>query len=605
MAGAVEPEVSPLDAVLPGSSGAVSGAVLAVGIPPTGVKISLKTGRPELPLTNGTCSLAAVITPSNANTSTAITWSSSQPGIAAVDQKGMVTSKGVGNATITAKTANGKTATFSITVKPDLVAFDFKTGNTDVIYGFSNGTAPVYGMNQRTVRLALHPTFVSPANAYTGDISYSTTASNIDVVRNIDGTYAIRAKTAGLATIVAKAPNASGGADITASYLIYVIPPISGASIHDGSGNALGPGTSLYMNQGSTLDFIIKLQPPAYTIPNVTPAAIVLPSGSVDFRTTFPDRVGAQLTSIQADGSQKWRLTALQNGPAGFSTIVDNSWVSATVSLTVTSPPPVVGNPGMTYGSAKYSARDKATLTMGIVPASGATYYVITEHNNLTDAQNGVNPKAGRSWQVLPSQTSVSMPNWDTGLRYISITAFSGPTSNYSATNPFNGTKGGHYGDSVAVLYHVRNVGGFNGAGDGYIQATALLGSLYSVVTGELIWATVGMTDPYKLTFTWEKVGGASGYDSWCYLNNQSYGDDLNRPQPSGDRVVSVSGAMVSGTIRIVVVPYVMEFGSKVYGEARTVTFYINTAKFPIDKTVKFWDTTSTVSQPSLEFKMN
>lgn len=59
--------------------------------------------------------LTPTITPSEANTDTAITWSSSDASVAAVSN-GVVTGTGSGTATITATTANGKTATCTVTV---------------------------------------------------------------------------------------------------------------------------------------------------------------------------------------------------------------------------------------------------------------------------------------------------------------------------------------------------------------------------------------------------------------------------------------------------------------------------------------------------------
>ena len=58
--------------------------------------------------------LTANITPSNA-TNKSVTWSSSNSNIISVDNSGKVTAKAIGNATITAKTANGKEAIATVT----------------------------------------------------------------------------------------------------------------------------------------------------------------------------------------------------------------------------------------------------------------------------------------------------------------------------------------------------------------------------------------------------------------------------------------------------------------------------------------------------------
>ena len=72
---------------------------------------------------NGTkeITLTASITPSNANKDNTLTWSSSNQDVATVTQDGKVTALKEGTTTITVKTANGKTATCTITVTKTIV----------------------------------------------------------------------------------------------------------------------------------------------------------------------------------------------------------------------------------------------------------------------------------------------------------------------------------------------------------------------------------------------------------------------------------------------------------------------------------------------------
>jgi hypothetical protein len=82
--------------------------------------------------------LTATVSPSNA----AITWTSSAPNIAAVDN-GTVTAKAEGTATITAK-AGGKTATCTITVEKDLVVASGEVGT--ILWKLTeNGTLTISG----------------------------------------------------------------------------------------------------------------------------------------------------------------------------------------------------------------------------------------------------------------------------------------------------------------------------------------------------------------------------------------------------------------------------------------------------------------------------
>ena len=64
----------------------------------------------------GTATLKATVTP-DTTTDAAVTWSSSNAKVASVNANGKVTAKKNGTANITAKTANGKTATCKVTVK--------------------------------------------------------------------------------------------------------------------------------------------------------------------------------------------------------------------------------------------------------------------------------------------------------------------------------------------------------------------------------------------------------------------------------------------------------------------------------------------------------
>ena len=78
----------------------------------TGVTIS---GQKEV-YVGSTIKLTATVTPSN-TTNKKVTWTSSNPSIASVDANGNVKGLAAGTVTITVKTANGKTATYTVNVK--------------------------------------------------------------------------------------------------------------------------------------------------------------------------------------------------------------------------------------------------------------------------------------------------------------------------------------------------------------------------------------------------------------------------------------------------------------------------------------------------------
>jgi len=79
---------------------------------------SMKRNKTSLKLKNGSSyTLKKSIAPSNASNKT-VTWTSSNKKVAAVSSGGKITAKGVGKATITAKTSNGKKAVCKVTVRP-------------------------------------------------------------------------------------------------------------------------------------------------------------------------------------------------------------------------------------------------------------------------------------------------------------------------------------------------------------------------------------------------------------------------------------------------------------------------------------------------------
>ena len=94
-------------------SNAVSLTVNAVTVPVTGVSLN----KSETTLTvGGTAQLTATITPTNA-TNQNVTWESSNPSVATVDESGKVTAVASGEATITVTTEDGsKTATCTVIV---------------------------------------------------------------------------------------------------------------------------------------------------------------------------------------------------------------------------------------------------------------------------------------------------------------------------------------------------------------------------------------------------------------------------------------------------------------------------------------------------------
>ena len=139
--------------------------------------------------TGKTANLKATVYPSNA-ANKKCTWSSSNTRVATVDGNGKVTAKQVGTATITVKTANGKTASCNVTVQavqavPTSVSLNKTSLTLDVSKSYTLAKT------------------VSPSNAVT---SYTWSSSNTRVA-TVDGNGKVTAKKAGTATITVKTSN--------------------------------------------------------------------------------------------------------------------------------------------------------------------------------------------------------------------------------------------------------------------------------------------------------------------------------------------------------------------------------------------------------------
>ena len=145
-----------------------------------------------LELTEGeTGNIIATVKPDNATNKT-VTWSSSNPTIAAVDQNGEVTAVKEGTAIITAK-AGDKTATCTVTVKKSVVAVESVT--LDI-------TSTILNTGETLTLTAT----VKPDNATDKTVTWS---SSNPTIAAVDQNGTVTAVAEGTATITAKASDKS------------------------------------------------------------------------------------------------------------------------------------------------------------------------------------------------------------------------------------------------------------------------------------------------------------------------------------------------------------------------------------------------------------
>ena len=145
--------------------------------------------------------LIATVTPDNAADKT-VTWTSSDVSVATVDSNGKVTAIKEGTATITAATANGKSATCTVTVtKPASVRVDISSSianNTITARGGKIAVyANVYKDNQlvKNVKVNWSVTKATASNGLTGltDYGYYNNAWTAVVTGNFNGDYEMTA----------------------------------------------------------------------------------------------------------------------------------------------------------------------------------------------------------------------------------------------------------------------------------------------------------------------------------------------------------------------------------------------------------------------------
>ena len=130
-----------------GKSASATVTVMKTSIEPTAIKIEPETAMIGV---SEKLSLSVTFTPSNATNKT-LTWSSSDSKVAAVSSEGVVTGKGVGTATITARTSKGKTATCKVTVKDDPVRIYMD--NIRQIKGYLNTHYAFYDQDGKNIKI--------------------------------------------------------------------------------------------------------------------------------------------------------------------------------------------------------------------------------------------------------------------------------------------------------------------------------------------------------------------------------------------------------------------------------------------------------------------
>lgn len=357
---------------------------------PTSVKLSQTSAVMDK---GKTLRLSATVQPAAANPS--LTWTSSSPTVASVDQNGVVTAKSAGKAVITVKTVNGLTSTCTINIygEPTGIKLD-KTSLT----------------LKKNDRYTFKPTLsgVNPKSAL------KWTSSDSSVV-SVSTSGAIYAHKGGKATIKVTTAN-----NLTASCTVTVKVDSTGVKLNK---------TNLTMGVGDKFTLKGTISPSDATDKKLTWSTsdkkIVTVSGG---KLTAKKAGTAKITVKTSNGKKttckvtvKKQPTKLTLNKTSMNLELDKT---ATLKLTLT--------PSNAYKNVTWSTSDKKIVTVKdgkLTPKKTGTATITVKSSNGKKATCKVTVKKPDYIKRLKNTISKSSKKDSDGNRYITLSDSSGNTS--------------------------------------------------------------------------------------------------------------------------------------------------------------------------------
>ena len=304
-----------------------------------------------------TLQLSATVTPSN-TTNKAVTWSSSNTGIATVSSNGLVTAKAVGSATITVTTADGsnKRATCQVTVTPQLAT------------GVSLNKTSASIVVDKTLQLTAT---VTPSNTTNPAVTWKSSNTSIATVSS---SGLVTAKAVGTATITV---TTADGSNKSATCAVTVTPQLAtGVSLNK---------TTASIVVDNTLQLTATVSPSNTTNPAVTwsssntSIATVSNTGLVTAKAVG----SATITVTTADGSNKSATCAVTVTPQLATGVSLNKTtasivVDKTLQLSATVSPSNTTNPAVTWSSSNTSIATVSNTGLVTAKALGSATITVT-----------------------------------------------------------------------------------------------------------------------------------------------------------------------------------------------------------------------------------
>ncbi len=322
-----------------------------ITVVPIAVKdISLDKEEADLEV-GSTLNLKATITPANATYKT-VTWTSSDPSVATVDTKGLVTAVGAGSATITAKSSNGLTKTCTVTTYINETEVTLEAPGTMKIGGETDLVATVL-----------------PENATYKAVSFS---SSDESILTVDEEGHVKALKDGTATVTVTTNNLgkTSSADITVKTVIESFTMADAIAMDKGKTEQL-----TYQVYPETIKAKISYSSSNTDVATVDENGLVtaLKSGEANITVTAEDSYGNTKSAV-VKVNVKTRAESINLNHIEFTLYVDE--ISNAIQATIL--PEDTSNKAVSYASSDESIAKVNSSGFVKAVAAGSTTITVT-----------------------------------------------------------------------------------------------------------------------------------------------------------------------------------------------------------------------------------